>query len=428
MMIRRLAILVLLSAALIAAGCSSSIKLGSQYLDEASPWPYYHGDTCATGCAIVGDFSGRLNIVWESEMNGKPAGPLTIQCGMLAVPSTKSRIDMYDIGTGEKLGKIKTRGPVQSGMVKDDEYAYYAVGLGDKVTCFDLRMGTERWERYVKDASRGSIIVEDRLLVGSATGRLTAYDLQDGSSAWVFTGEDDRFTAPAAAGHGLVFQPGAGGHLYALNPEDGAEVYRVKVGGPMVSAVAVTDLVIGADMLGHVYGIDPKDGEIRWSTDISGPIWTKPAVAEGRVFVGHSGGELVALSLLDGRVLWRFQAFEVITASAMVLGRYVVVGTLGGHLYVLDAADGSVLSRRKVEGRIDQSPVTDGDHIYIATDEGKVICLGDRNDAATAQADQRIDSEHESERISADHRPGIGDGLSQGEHIRPKPSDGAAGR
>ena len=322
MKVRRFTILVLLPAALLAAGCSSSMKLSSDYFDEASPWPNYHGDTCATGCAPKGEFAGRLDIVWEEQMSGKPAGPLTIQCGVLAVPSTRNRIEMYDVTDGKRLGKIKTKGPVQSGMVQNEDYAYYAVGLGNRVSCFDLRMGNERWKRYIKDASRGSIIVADRLLVGSATGRLTAYDLADGSETWAFTGEDDRFTAPAAAGHGLVYQPGVSGYLYALSPEDGTERFRVKVGGPMVSGVAVTDLVVGADMLGHVFGLDPADGTVRWRTDIAGPIWTKPAVADGRVFVGHSGGELVALGLQDGRVLWRFQTFEVIVASATVLGRY----------------------------------------------------------------------------------------------------------
>jgi len=401
LMAPRLLTILAAAAAMLAAACSSSLQLSPENLQEGSPWPYYHGGASATGCAPAGEFAGRLDVIWETSMAGKPAGPLTLHGGSLAVPSTRNRVEMYETGTGRRSGKIKTKGPVQSGLVAEGGYGYCAVSIGNRLSCFDLRSGDEQWKRFVKETARGAIVAANRLVIGSATGRLTAYDPADGREVWTFEETQDRFMAPPAAGHGLVFQPGVSGFLYALDPNDGTERYRVKVDGPMVGGVAVAELVVGADMPGRVYGIDAQDGTVRWRTDIGAPVWTKPAVAEGRVFVGHSGGELVALNLVDGRVLWRFQAFEVIAASAAVIGRFVAVGTLGGNVYVLDAASGSVLSRRKLEGRIDQAPATDGDRLYLATDRGRVICLGTLPGVAAEQAEAQADDGTESPEAGA---------------------------
>lgn len=416
---------------LVLVGCSGGFKLSSEYIATMpSMWPFHHGDAASAGVSPSRGYTGRLDVIWEKQAPGKASGPLTLHDGFLAVPSTKNRIILYDNETGRYLDKIKAKGPVQTGFMVSDSVGCFAVSPGgNRLSCIDLIRSEVLWQRRVKDASRGSIIVADRLLIGSSTGRLSAINLSDGTEAWAFCGEQERFTAPAAFGHGLVFQPGASGVLYAIAPEDGKERFRVKVEGPMVGGVAVADVVIGTDMPGHVYGISPTDGTLLWTTDIGGQIWTTPAVAGGLVFVGHAGGELVALRERDGQIVWRFRTVEVVTASASVVGQFVVVGTLGGNLYVLKAADGSIVSRRKVDGGIEVAPVSDGDRVYVATNRGSVICLGDRHEAAAApEADQRVNSQYQSERAGAYDRPGTGDGVSEGGDIRPEPPDVAEGR
>ena len=372
--------LLIAAAAFLGVGCSSGYKFSAAQFERPSAWPYYHGSVEATGAVPAGTFSGKLDVIWEKGEPGKSSGPLTLHHGVLAWPSAKRRIKFFDAETGEYAGKLKGKAASPSGLVLADSVGCFAVEPSrNYLACFDLSRGKELWKRPLSDASRGSILVGNRLLIGSASGQLTAFDLDDGSKVWSFSAED-RFEAPPAFGHGIVFQPGGGGVLYAVSPDDGAELYRVELDGPLVSAVAVSDLVIAADMLGHVYGIVPADGSIAWRVKVGGPVWTSPAVSDGRAFIGHSGGELVALDVSDGHILWRFQAVEVVRASAIVVGSWVVAGTMGGQVFCLRAADGQVVDKRRLEGGITEAPVSDGDRVYVATESGRIVCLGDRNE------------------------------------------------
>ncbi len=369
------------------AGCSHGFRFAPEEMRRPSSWPYVRRTVEADGALTAGAFGGHLNVIWEKREPGKPSGPLTLHHGILAYPSVKRRTRFFDALTGEYLGKFKTKAPSQTGLTVLDSLAVEALQPpGNRLICRDLARGEQVWEQPVKEASAGSIIVQNRLLIGSAAGRLTAYDLFDGHVVWTFE-TDDRFSAPPSFGYNTVFQPGESGTLYAISPDSGSEVFRVKVDGPMVAAVAVGDLVVATDMRGHVSGIDPAAGRIVWQTELPGPVWTAPALADGRAYVGHNGGEVVALDESDGRSLWRFETAEVVRASVIVAGDYVIAGTLGGHLYSLNAADGSVVDRRELKGAIATAPVTDGSRVYVATEDGYIICFGDENEQ-TQQVNQ----------------------------------------
>jgi len=380
-MYRRIFIFVLIAVggAAFLASCSRGYKLSVEQLDQPSAWRFHRGDIGGSGAIATGSFDGHFDVVWERRESGRPAGPLTLDHGALVFPSIRRRFKFFDALTGEYLGKINTKRPSPTGLVVQDTIGCFAVEPRyNDLICLDLLRRDELWRRSVKDASKGSILVEDRLLVGSSTGTLTAYGLADGQPAWTFRA-DGGFLAPATFGHGSVYQPAHDG-LYALSPADGTERFRVETVGPMVNSVAAADLVVGADMLGHVYGIDPADGRIVWQVRVDGPVWTAPAVADGRVFVGHSGGELVALNATDGSTLWRFRTVEVVRASPLVVGPYVIVGTLAGKLYSLQVADGIMVDRRDLTGGISISPISDGERVYVATEAGYIICFGEEHD------------------------------------------------
>ena len=117
--------------------------------------------------------------------------------------------------------------------------------------------GKQLWKRHIKDPSAGSIIVDNKLIIGSTDGRLTAFRFEEGSLIWTFEAEGG-LAAPPSFANGRIFQPCDDGTLYVISPIDGSELYRVEVDGPMISAVAVSTMVYATDMFGHVYGIDPE--------------------------------------------------------------------------------------------------------------------------------------------------------------------------
>jgi len=386
--LRSTLLLIVLLALVQVLSCSHQYRLIEERLTCPSLWPFYRGDLASRGAVCEGTFNGKLDVVWKRRVSDKPVGPLTLYYGTLVYPSAKNRIKFFDGLTGDYLGYLKSRGTAQTGVVVLDSLAFFATSPSKNwLRCVNLRTGMLVWKRRVKNATAGSIIVKNRIIIGSTEGALAAYRIEDGHLVWTFETEG-ACSSPPAYEDGKIFQPSDKGILYAVSPADGSEQYRITVEGPIVSAVAVSKMVFVTDLLGYVYGVDPGNGTMVWKRKLDGPIWTTPAVYDGHLFVGHSGGQLVALNEESGEILWQFDAGEVIKASATVVDDYVLIGTMGGKLFSLNVADGKLVSQWQLDGAVAYSPVTDGERIYVATEAGAIVCLGEADEHLTATADQ----------------------------------------
>jgi outer membrane protein assembly factor BamB len=370
----------------VAGGCGSKYSLKRDRLDLRPAWPFMRGEQEATGSRQTGQFVANLDVLWRETSNDKPAGPLTIYHGSVVYPGTKKKIRFFDTQTGKHLGSLKTKAPAQTGLVMQDSVAFFGLApRRNELWAVDLVHRRRLMKVSVKDPAPGSIIVSNRLLISSGDGSLTAYNVSDCSEAWRFK-SDGKLLAAATYGDGKVFQPSDEGILYALSPEDGSELYQVATEGPLVSTVAFDANVFVTDVIGNVYAFDPDDGHTVWRTTLGEPLWGSPAVADGRVFVGRGIGEVVALDAATGEVLWRFDTDEAIEVSPVVVDRYVVAGTLAGSLFLLDVTDGQLVDKAEIEGPIAFAPVTDGERIYVASQYGRILCLGKQPDSLS-QAD-----------------------------------------
>jgi outer membrane protein assembly factor BamB len=94
---------------------------------------------------------------------------------------------------------------------------------------------------------------------------------------------------------------------------------------------------------------DATEGDVRWRTDETSGDYTRPAVADGTVFVGNDR-DLAAFDLEDGtgRWTWEFGIGATVTAPTVAEGTVYagVSGPSGDTLVAVDAADGTVEWRR----------------------------------------------------------------------------------
>ena len=379
----------ILIAALLATAllsCAKRYHLSREALAVPSAWPVFRGSYSGVGAKPLGAFGGKFNLLWENSSNDKPAGPLALSHGKLAYSGTRRKIKFYDLKSGAYLGRIKSVGVPQTGLAVADSLAFFAVSPKKSgLYGVNLLRGKRFWNRPVKDAAAGSIIGENRLFVSSNEGVLSAYDLE-GETLWRFE-DSSRFTTGPSYADGKLFQPSDRHGLLVLSADDGSELHRIKVDGPMVSAVAVWDLAYGVDVLGNVYAIDYDQGSIVWQTKLDGPIWTAPVYVDGRVFIGHSGGGVEALDAATGKRVWRVDLNEVIKASPVMAGKYLIVGTMTGRLFAIDADDGTIADERQLDGAIATSPVTDGSRVIVATESGTIVCFGEANAPERSKSD-----------------------------------------
>ena len=370
----------ILVALLVLASCSKRFKADREEVPMDAVWPVVQGSVDRLGSHDSGTFQGLLHPKWKSGSSGKPVANPTLYSGVLVYPETKKKIRFLDIETGKDRGRIKVKGIPQSGVVLADSVAYFATGpKRNRVRAVDVLRNRTLWKREVKDVLEGPIIVGDRLLVSSSQGILLALDPAEGETVWRFQAEQ-RLTASASFSDGRIFQPADRGTLYVLSSGDGELLYDVRLDGPIVNVVAVTDRAFVNDVNGNVYGLDPKDGTILWKASLNAPVWGAPTIAHGRVYVGHSDGGLVALDQTTGVEVWRYDVGEVVKASPLAVGSYLVAGTLRGNVISLDAETGTLVDSSRVKGAIEYAPITDGRRLFVVTQSGEIVCFGESDE------------------------------------------------
>lgn len=181
------------------------------------------------------------------------------------------------------------------------------------------------------------LIVEDRVLVPTAAGRVFALDLESGRPLW-----DEPFQAEHAIWSAPIVQ------------ED-----RFYVGG-----------------LDHyVYSISLEDGQVIWSTDLGSAIADSPTLTDGLLLSGTFAGTLAALDAQTGRIEWEFQAEDSIWGSPVVQDGVAYFGDVAGEAHALEVETGREIWRHVLSGPASASPVIKDDWIYFVTEVGQMDAL-----------------------------------------------------
>lgn len=373
--------LIIISLCLISVvGCGKKYSLDRELINQSSEWAFYRGNIAATGAVDKNKFGGKLDIIWEFKSNDKPVGPLTIYNGSLIYPGARNRIKFISTDSGKNQGFIRPRGVAQTGLVVSDSLGYFATApQKSKLRCVNLLNRKTLWKKDVKDAVGGSIIIEEKIILSSAEGRLYAFDKITGDILWQFKSKQ-RFTTPPLFDGKNVWQVSEEGGLFAVNPKNGEENLHATLNNPVAASLAFDQSLYACDLNGVVYKIDVSDGHIIWQTETGSASWGAAAVSGSSLIIGHSGGEVLSLSVDDGKVQWRFDAVDVVSASVLKVGRYVAFGSKTGDFYLLDASDGALIEKRKLQGAVSTAPVSNGQYIFVATDKGMITCFGVRND------------------------------------------------
>lgn len=373
-------ILLIIIGLLLIGGCSKKFRLKRDHWETPSKWPYARYNLKANAHLDQGQFNGKLDIVWEYQSNDRPIGPLTIQHDYLVYPGGRNRLQFLTIKEGKSKGRIKPKGYPQTGLVVKDTLGYFANSpKKSNLKCVNLLNGKTIWEKKVKDALIGSIIVNNKLIIGSSEGVLVARDLYSGDLIWSYKNQE-RFSSSPILVDDYLYLATDRGTILKLNPEDGSETMKLELKNSTVNSPVYNRYIFFTTVTGDIYAVDPNSSSIVWEKNIGFPIWTSPAIGKSKLYFGHNGGEVVAMNIENGAIEWRFKTTDVIRASVIAINDYVIAGTMSGELYCLNSEDGSPVSQRTLKGAVLTSPVSDGDYVYVATEKGLIACLGDKHD------------------------------------------------
>jgi outer membrane protein assembly factor BamB len=280
--------------------------------------------------------------------------------------------------------------------------------------------------KSVLDQVRYRPVMNPVATTGSApggTGQRTSFfdDLDTGGSIeprWKFTTEDEIRCSPAAH-KGLAFIGSYDTNMWAVNLEDGKQVWKYHTEGGIASSPIIDNsnnlVMFGSEDM-TFRAVDIRNGRIGWSFQTKGRIRSTGRLAHDHVFFGSDDGKVYALLATNGRPLWEYDLGSPVRVRPFVTNDFVIVGSdegdivglelsgkrkwgtrvkrsinsspfvdmkenlcffgaFDGFMYAIDAGSGYTIWRFRTNGPIISSPTVADGMIYFGSADGNLYAL-----------------------------------------------------
>ena len=182
-------------------------------------------------------------------------------------------------------------------------------------------------------------------------GKLSLTDPTGKEIRWQFPPATDKKTnlqgvygTPVVTDKVVVFG-GFNGHIYALQLEDGKQLWDVKTSASIIGSPAINgDSVYVGNSDGKLLALNLANGNQRWQFDTGERIWSQPVVdgSAGAVYVTCMNRKVYALALDTGKTLWTDTiAGGAIVSTPDVNGGRLYFGAFDKHVYAVEQQSGN---------------------------------------------------------------------------------------
>jgi outer membrane protein assembly factor BamB len=267
------------------------------------------------------------------------------------------------------------------------------VGTSDgEVIALSQQDGSEVWRSRVSSevlsvpkAGLGMVVVH------TIDGKLYALNVTDGKIAWMY----DR-SIPVLTLHGnsspiisgpMVFCGFASGKLIAFDLENGQLLWEATIAVPTGRSELERMVDIDGDPIlqggviyvatyqGQLAAVVKNSGEVIWRRKLSS--YAGVGADYTNLYVSDAEDHVWAIDPKNSSSLWKQSKLHGRRLSApAVLGGYIVVGDFEGYLHWMSPEDGELVARSRVgDSPISTPPVVDGDVAYVLGDGGDLAAI-----------------------------------------------------
>lgn len=239
----------------------------------------------------------------------------------------------------------------------------------------------------------------NQIFVVTQNNEVFALDLDDGTVEWSdqAIAESARvLAAPSpAAIEDLVVAPFSSGEVIAYLASNGRRLWNDALNrtGRFTPISTINDiasrpilnggLVFAASHSGIMVAIDGRTGQRVWGQAI-GSLYA-PAVVGEYIFVSGVEGEIACLTRDTGAVIWatQLEQFEKVKkkrgrisyAGPIIANNRLLVASSDGDLIAISPQTGEETQRVRLGGTVFLEPIAVGDKLIILTDEGRLIAI-----------------------------------------------------
>lgn len=236
-----------------------------------------------------------------------------------------------------------------------------------------------RWKFTTEDEIRCSPVAHKGFaFIGSYDTNMWAVNLEDGKQVWKFHTEGGIASSPAIDSSNNLVMFGSEDMIFrAVDYRNGRISWSFATKGRIRSSgrVAHDHVFFGSDD-GKVYALLAVNGRQLWEYDLAAPVRVRPYVTNDFVIVGSDEGDIVGLEL-SGKRKWGTRVKRSINSSPYVdmKENFCYFGSFDGFMYAIDASSGFTIWRFRTSGPIISSPTVADGVIYFGSADGNLYAL-----------------------------------------------------
>ena len=283
-------------------------------------------------------------------------GGASFDSGRVYITTGVGEVAALDAQTGKQLWKVKPAGPLR-GSPTVAFNAVYAMTQDNQLIALNADDGAVLWQESASTGLSGVFGVaapsvgQGTVVAGFSTGELVAYRYENGRTLWsdalartslsTSVGVLTDIDADPIIDRGRVFALGQGGRMAAYELVTGQRVWELNLAGISTPAIAGEWIFTLTDD-SKLLCIARATGKARWSTQLprfhsekkkKGQIyWTGPVLANNRLWIANSEGDVKSVSVEDGAVRNFARLGKPITLAPVVADSTLYVLDDGGKV------------------------------------------------------------------------------------------------
>ena len=201
----------------------------------------------------------------------------------------------------------------------------------------------------------------------------TSYKEKNSKLLWQYETDDTRniFYSSSLVDEDVVYTVTSSGTLYALDSDNGRQIWSKKIGEKSVDLEISDDLIfIGSDE--GLSAVFKDSGKIKWEKSI-GEISSKPSIVNNQIIAGTVHGDLYGFDLNTGEEKWTDNFDDAVYISE-AKGDTIFLGS-GDTCYAYNINKQEIIWRPHTMRPITASPKVNGDTVYVGSWDGYICAL-----------------------------------------------------
>ena len=334
----------------------------------------------------------QLNKSWQSSSSASRSEQGKFLTLLPALSSDRIIFASSD-GTVSAVGKDKPSLLWSSSL---DEDISAGVGEADgvvvivsesgNVIAFNSETGIQRWEQPINQIIFAQpLVYRGKVILRTIDGDLIGLDSNSGEIIWDAIFDQPEFVvfgSPQPTGFdNLAVVGNATGRITATDLDTGLETWQIFLTSDrspeLLNESETIPVIVGeelfiADSPNAVVGYNISSGNLLWKQRRS--TARRLAVDDSQVYGIDTNSRVYALGRSDGSIRWEQNALLYRNASNIALvGGYLIVGDGEGYLHVLDSRSGALVGRARAgKDVVFNGFLTEGATLYVAYSSGRI--------------------------------------------------------